>query len=428
MMNRRAPLMIVVLWSSSSFAQNGPPAPGGSGTGGGGPSVVVLPPNPAPAPAGPTGPLGGGNATGSSSRPISGNERDGFDLGRKGGGATVRGGENGVIFRSGSRLGGSNRSGAHTVRRGDTLWDICDFYFDNPYQWPRIWSYNPEIKNPHWIYPGEVVRLRQGELEAPVATKSGLLDRRKMVSASTIFLRDEGFVEDEKESVWGEIIGAREDKLFLNEFDEAYIRVLDDREIKVGQELTIFRTARATPQGTIVEIQGTAKIDDWKPKEKIARARITEANGTIERGARVGPMERRYQIVPPVRNDVEVKAEIIASGSPTNLYGQNHVVYVSAGSKQGLKPGNQLKILRKGDEWHDTLPNRGLAAKRIMSESANVAETEDIPYPRSRDALPEEETADLRVISVRENSALCVFLSARREVEPGEAVIARKGY
>ena len=49
----------------------------------------------------------------------------------------------------------------YTVKKGDTLWDICDTYFANPWQWPRVWSYNPEILNPHWIYPGELVRLKK---------------------------------------------------------------------------------------------------------------------------------------------------------------------------------------------------------------------------------------------------------------------------
>ena len=47
----------------------------------------------------------------------------------------------------------------HVVRSGDTLWDICFYYFNDPWQWPKIWSYNPQITNPHWIYPGDLVRL-----------------------------------------------------------------------------------------------------------------------------------------------------------------------------------------------------------------------------------------------------------------------------
>ena len=55
----------------------------------------------------------------------------------------------------------------HVVRKGDTLWDISWFYFSNAWEWPRVWSYNPEITNPHWIYPGDQVRLVQGGVLPP---------------------------------------------------------------------------------------------------------------------------------------------------------------------------------------------------------------------------------------------------------------------
>ena len=47
----------------------------------------------------------------------------------------------------------------HVVRRGDTLWDISWYYFSDPWQWPKVWSFNGQITNPHWIYPGDLVRL-----------------------------------------------------------------------------------------------------------------------------------------------------------------------------------------------------------------------------------------------------------------------------
>src|SRR6185312_7029251 len=47
----------------------------------------------------------------------------------------------------------------HNVVKGDTLWDLSQHYLGNPWYWPKVWSYNPQIANPHWIYPGDKVKF-----------------------------------------------------------------------------------------------------------------------------------------------------------------------------------------------------------------------------------------------------------------------------
>lgn len=442
-------LALPVVHVTVAFAQDSDGASGGAGVtstapagqaGGttttvvqGQPSYQFFPGGVAPTP--PGGVLGGGNAQFSSSKPISGNERDSFDF-QRGGGAegTLRGDPNGSFI-----IGGPDRGvrgpapGSHLVRRGDTLWGICDFYFQNPYQWPRIWSYNAQIQNPHWIYPGDVVNLRSGASDAlpqaePAAAgrSASLTDRRRQLPADTIFLRNEGFIDDESND-WGEITGAREDKMFLSDFDEAYIRIRPKHDIKVGQELTIYRPIKSVGGGRLVEIQGTAKVDQWNAKDRIARARITETLDTIERGARVGPVERRFEVVPPARNEKDVEAKILTSLRPHDFYGQNQIVFLDKGAEAGLAPGNRLFVIRQGDGFHQTQPT-GSAAKRIALENASPAATESIPKPRDERALPEEVLAELRVISVRKNTAMALVTAARREIETGDKAFARRGY
>jgi len=414
---------------------------GGAGPAGGtttttvpGPSTTTyFPGGVAPPPPGST--LGGGNVQFSSSKPITGNERDSFDF-RPGAGTagTVRGDANSSFVVGGGERGGVSGGvvpNQHVVRRGDTLWGICGYYFQNPYQWPRIWSYNPQIQNPHWIYPGDQVKLRQGgaavaDVPAADGARQNITDRRRQVPPDTIFLRNQGFIEDDS-SNWGEITGAREDKIFLSDFDEVYLRIGGDRDVKLGQELTVYRPIKSSPGGRLIEIQGTVKVDQWNAKDRIARARVTETLDTIERGARVGPIMRKFEVVPPARNDKDVEASIISSIHPHNFYGQNQVVFLDKGDEDGLKPGNRLFVIRKGDGFHKTQPT-GSAAKRIAIEDPSPAATENITKPRSDAALPEEVLAELRVIHVKKGSSMALVTTSRREIELGDKAHARKGY
>jgi hypothetical protein len=387
------------------------------------------------APPPPGGVLGGGNAQFSSSKPITGNERDSFDF-RPGAGAagTAHGSDTSSFVLGGGDSRGSANAGnasVHQVRKGDTLWDICDHYFRNPYQWPRIWAFNPQIQNPHWIFPGDQVRLRGGSefvAAAPTTATGGsqLIDRHRQVPPETIFLQNQGFIDDDTNN-WGEISGSPEEKMILTDHDDIYLRIGAGHDLKVGQELTVYRPIRNVGGGKLIEIQGTAKVEQWNPKDRVARAKITEALDAIERGARVGPVGRRFEVVPPARNDKDIQATILTSVQPHGLFGANQIVFVNAGDEAGLKPGNRMFVIRKGDAWHQT-QTTGSPPLRIALEEDSPAATESVPKPRDASRLPEEVLAELRVVNVRKKTAMCIVTSSRHEIEAGDQAFSRKGY
>jgi hypothetical protein len=136
-------------------------------------------------------------------------------------------------------------------------------------------------------------------------TGGGIVDRRRQVPPDTVFLRNQGYIDDSTNN-WGVLNGSVEDKLILSDNDEVYLRIGSDHDVKIGQDLTVYRPVRSVGDGKMIEIQGTVKVDQWNPKERVARARITESLDAIERGASVGPIQRRFEVVPPQRNDKDV--------------------------------------------------------------------------------------------------------------------------
>ena len=93
----------------------------------------------------------------------------------------------------------------HLVRKGDTLWGVCAEHFDDPRLWPRVWSYNPQLQNPHWIYPGDQLRLEPsssvGGAGATESVRGGTLGMGRLIAhdplvpPETVFLRDLGYID-----------------------------------------------------------------------------------------------------------------------------------------------------------------------------------------------------------------------------------------
>jgi hypothetical protein len=458
---------------SLAWAQSGPPdtsgggsAGGGAGGGGGtvspgggvtvGPTVTPGSYVPTPGagagwgnPQSSNGTIGGGNATESSAHPVTGEQEDSFDLGRSGGGSgAAHGDESSPIFIGGSSFGGEAPY-SHIVRKGDTLWYICDYYFRNPYQWPRIWSYNPQIKNPHWIYPGDEVKLHgTGEGPSPLATTPGLggggslVDRRRQQPNGTVFLRDSGWVRDSQQDTWGTVSGASEDKMFLTDFDHIYLSASGDHKVQIGDELTIYKQRNSATAGQIVQVLGTARVDQWDPHEKVARAQITETLDVIERGASVMPackpnesistsacIARQFQAVRPARNDVDVQAHVLASVHPNEFYGQNQVVFIDAGETAGLKPGNRLFVIRRGDAWRRSLVTPGAGYRVSPDDERPMPKMEKTPGSRAdEEHYPDEVVGELRVVAIRKETSACMVTGSKVEIEVNDLAVARKGY
>ena len=260
----------------------------------------------------------------------------------------------------------------HVVRSGDTLWDICGFYFNDPFQWPKIWSYNAQITNPHWIYPGDLVRLlpRGVFSQAPGIPdpEGGTAQKppdpvpapqRRIESSVTTT----AFVEKDDLDRSIAIEGAVDEKVLLGVGDDVYLSYPKDRPPEVGKRYSIYVPGRSVKVGTseygsYVRLLGTVQIVSVKDGKR-ARGQIVEATMEIERGAKVGPLVTKFRNVPPVAPKVDLQGSIVAMLTRDQLIGdRGEVVFISLGKSTGIEVGNRMYVVRRGDGYPGQMSNQ----------------------------------------------------------------------
>ncbi len=372
---------------------------------------------------------------------------DSFDLGRSDNGPaqTLRGNPDSLgVLSADTAAGMAPGKGFHIVKKGDTLWGITGEHFEDSRDWPRVWSFNPQLQNPHWIYPGDQLRLGEG-IAADATPNSirggtlgrGLVTRTSLVPPETVFLRDLGYIDDPDKDVWGQVVGAREERQLLADGYHVYMILRPGVDVKVGQQMTVFKSSRdpetpsgaRRPPGKIIGFKGTVKIDQWDPERRVARGEVIESLDVIERGFSIGPVGRRFYVVPPATAQVDLRARVLTSMYPHRIMGEQQVVFIDRGENDGVLPGNRLFVVRHGDAWRDSLSTTtDMASTRVLLDVPEDAQFDSTPIEGDPEDFPEEVVAEMRVIRAHKYSSLALITESAEEVEPGDQVVARKGF
>lgn len=332
----------------------------------------------------------------------------------------------------------------HTVVRGDTLWGISGQYLASSWQWPALWARNPQITNPHWIFPGDQVRLllpsevvvataATPRIESPRATSPGLAIRAPRVPRGTVFLREEAWASTEAVVSAGTIVGAPEDTMLLSEGDQVYIE-FPRRAPNVGETYTVYTRgmeARGSDReaGHVVRVLGTVVVDSWDGQRKVATAHITESLEPIERGERVAIVQRQFNPVPPVPNERDVTAHVVAMPQPRQIVGSQYVVIIDRGVDDGVRLGNRFFVTQRGDPWRSTVRGMGRVARlqEIDRDGDGQVDTPDAPE-REAAELPLEVRGEIIVVAVHPRTAVGLVTLTSSEIEVGDPIVMRRGY
>lgn len=311
----------------------------------------------------------------------------------------------------------------YVVKRGDTLWDISARFLKKPWLWPEIWQANPQIKNPHLIYPGDVISLAYLDR---VAVQPGPREEAPLnaIPLGDIepFLKDRRVVDSFEELP--HVAGLDEDRLRGSGGHNIYVRGLDGGQ--PGQRYLVVRpTARFTdnPRTQDLDFRGKTirgEIDQWKEvneqtgKGEFLGYELATVNvATFTRGVvpgtevstlvadiggkevRVGdrlipvdaqPYDLHFFPHPPATQAAEGKLRVLAVADALTSGGSRDVIAISAGRLDGIDNGTVFSVWRNGSHT---------ANRMAYPESSRVSESPKTGAGRV--SLPDEYASHVMV-------------------------------
>jgi hypothetical protein len=329
----------------------------------------------------------------------------------------------------------------YTVQKGDTLWGIAARFLKQPWRWPDLWRMNREqIKNPHWIYPGDVIvfdksdgqprlTLERGSAPAPGVTRLSPTIRVAPLAAEAIpsipagdiepFLSRPIIVGPDGPAGAGTIIAARDPRVVRGAGDAVY--AVNVAEIS-GTEWLIYRPGKVLRSydsnellGNELRFLGTAHVERFG---EVSTLRITSAREEIQFGDYVvpAPREELMNYVPHAPDRV-VDGRIIALANDAVETGRGYLVTLDRGARDGIEVGHVLAIYHPAPVVPDPRPYEG---PDILSKLMD--QTRAIVPPRSYLNLPAERSGLLFVFRVFDKLSYAIVLNTTEPVVVGDVV------
>lgn len=288
-----------------------------------------------------------------------------------------------------------NHPDQYTVVKGDTLWDISGKFLEHPWQWPQLWHNNPQIKNPHWIYPGDTLyfsyvngepRLSLSPLDSGYGEQPDLTPHIRvspieqaipMIPSDAIaqFLSSPKVVSAEELPLAPYVLEIADEHLVAGAGDRVYVRAIENPE---GLEYTIYRQGKPYISPDTQEILGyeAEYIADTlleSPGDP-ATLRITKSAREVRRGDRLmlssaGEMALNYFPRPPGQR---VAGSIIRVMGGVTQIGERDIVVIDKGTADGLEVGHTLDIYRRGRVVIDRMQSDEAESVKLPDELAGV--------------------------------------------------------
>lgn len=260
-----------------------------------------------------------------------------------------------------------NRPDQYVVVKGDTLWDIAARFLKDPWLWPKLWKLNrDQIKNPHLIYPGDVIaldlsgleprlRLLRGEIRLQPGVRVEELEKRAIptIPPSVIapFLSQPLVIEQDALNSAPKIVAAEDGRLLLAPDMKIYVDKLKEGD---GKSWHIYRPGRTFVDPDSKEALGIEAIYVGDARvTRYGNAATIEMTGIVRDaniGDRLTPQVERelMSFVPRAPEGQITPGRVLSVYDGAKTAGKHTIIAISRGSADGLEAGHVLAITHGG--------------------------------------------------------------------------------
>jgi hypothetical protein len=278
----------------------------------------------------------------------------------------------------------------YTVVKGDTLWDISSMFLRDPWFWPEVWYLNPQIANPHLIYPGDEIVLTYRDDGRPVLQlgkrRGGLSPRIRAtpldqaiptipIDAIAPFLT-RPYVVDEKELEKAPyIVHFLDDHIIGGAGVSYYARSIMEEQ---PTQYAVVRPEKPYKDPDTDEILGYEALyvgnSELQRTGDPAKLLLTSSEMEAIIGDRLIKEMADEPLVDfqPRAPDNPIEGRIISVLNGVSQIGQYHVVVLNKGANVGLEPGHVLRILQGGNEIRDIIIGRGETVTLPLEEAGHL--------------------------------------------------------
>lgn len=288
----------------------------------------------------------------------------------------------------------------YTVQKGDTLWDLSEKFADSPWAWPELWHYNPEIANPHWIYPGQKIKIYQKEWAEKKKKPEPKKEEPKTYYHYEM-IDSVGFIQKPAVTPLGTIFKVGEDKALASERDRVYIRHGDGPQLQTGKMYTLYRTFEPRPEasrdgqlGLQHYLTGVVAVTDMQPEYAIAN--VVKAFGDIHEDDMAMPLIQRSPDIEIKKSVPGLTGQILGAEERNVLIGQDELVFIDKGETAGVKRGQYYHI------YHQP----------VGKPEKNKGEIGLKPIKVGR----------ILVLVTKPNAATCLITDSKKSIRPGDQI------